>query len=195
MKILKIALAMTIALTGCTKAPQTKSLDLTKLSDNVSAGEDFYLYVNQNWMNEHPLTGEYARFGNFDLLRDTAQERVRQLVLDVAKSNPEEGTVAYKVATVFNLAMDSTRRNAEGARPIRADLNRIEATPADSMTELFMWMHGNFASPFFGAGPMENFSNSNEYAMYSSGGGMGLGDRDYYLENDERNTTVREAYK
>lgn len=195
MKILKIALAMTIALTGCTKAPQTKSLDLTKLSDNVSAGEDFYLYVNQNWMNEHPLTGEYARFGNFDLLRDTAQERVRQLVLDVAKSNPEEGTVAYKVATVFNLAMDSTRRNAEGARPIRADLNRIEATPADSMTELFMWMHGNFASPFFGAGPMENFSNSNEYAMYISGGGMGLGDRDYYLENDERNTTVREAYK
>lgn len=195
MKILKLALAMTIALTGCTKAPQTKSLDLTKLSDSIPAGEDFYLYVNQTWMNEHPLTGEYARFGNFDLLRDTAEERVRQIVLDVAKSNPEKGSVAHKVATIYNLAMDSTRRNAEGATPILADLQKIESTPADSMVDLFMWMHGNYASPFFGAGPMEDMQNSNEYAMYVSGGGMGLGDRDYYLADDERNTTVREAYK
>jgi len=101
MKILKFALVMAIALTGCTKAPTTKSLDLTKLSDSISAGEDFYLYVNQSWMNEHPLTGEYARFGNFDLLRDTAQERVRQIVTGVAESNPEKGSVAYKVATVY----------------------------------------------------------------------------------------------
>lgn len=195
MKIVKIALAMTIALTGCTKAPQTKSLDLSKLSDSISAGEDFYLYVNQNWMKEHPLTGEYARFGNFDLLRDTAQERVRQIVTDVAASNPEKGTVAYKVATVYNLAMDSARRNAEGAQPILADLKRIESTPKDSLTDLFMWMHANFASPFFGAGPMEDMQDSNRYAMYVSGGGMGLGDRDYYLQDDERNTAVREAYK
>jgi len=195
MKIVKIALAMTIALTGCTKAPQTKSLDLSKLSDSISAGEDFYLYVNQNWMEEHPLTGEYARFGNFDLLRDTAQERVRQIVTDVAASNPEKGTVAYKVATVYNLAMDSARRNAEGAQPILADLKRIESTPKDSLTDLFMWMHANFASPFFGAGPMEDMQDSNRYAMYVSSGGMGLGDRDYYLQDDERNTAVREAYK
>ncbi len=195
MKFQNIALAMIITLTGCSKAPQTKSLDLTKLSDSIAAGEDFYLHVNEKWMAEHPLTGEYARFGNFDLLRDTAQERVKQLVLDVAASNPEKGSVAYKVATIYNLAMDSTRRNAEGATPILADLNKIENTPADSLTDLFMWMHANYASPFFGAGPMEDMNNSNEYAMYISGGGMGLGDRDYYLADDEYNTKVREAYK
>jgi len=195
MKIKNIALAMIITLTGCTKAPQTKSLDLTKLSDSIAAGEDFYLHVNEKWMAEHPLTGEYARFGNFDLLRDTAQERVKQLVLDVAASSPEEGTVAYKVATIYNLAMDSTRRNAEGAQPILADLQKIENTPADSLKELFLWMHENYANPFFGASPMEDMNNSSEYAMYISGGGMGLGDRDYYLADDEYNTKVREAYK
>ncbi|MDE6512582.1 MAG: M13 family metallopeptidase, partial [Muribaculaceae bacterium] len=163
MKLLKLALAMAISLTACTKAPTTKSLDLAKLSDSIPAGEDFYLYVNNAWMQEHPLTGEYARFGNFDLLRDTAQERVRQLVTGVAASNPEEGTVAYKVATIYNLAMDSVRRNAEGAQPILADLQRIENTPADSLTELFIWMHGNYASPFFSASIMENLANSNEY--------------------------------
>ena len=63
------------------------------------------------------------------------------------------------------------------------------------MEDLFLWMHGNYASPFFGAGPMEDLMNSTVYAMYVSGGGMGLGDRDYYLLNDERNTAVRNAYK
>ena len=195
MKLVKVALLMAIALTGCTKAPHTKSLDLTKVSTDIKPGEDFYLYVNQAWMNEHPLTGEYARFGNFDLLRDTAEERVHQLVEGLAATNPEEGTVAYKVSTVFNLAMDSVRRNAEGAAPILPLLQRIESTPADSMKQLFHFMHAEVASPFFGAGPMEDFSDSNRYAMYLMNGGMGLGDRDYYLLDDERNTQVREAYK
>lgn len=63
------------------------------------------------------------------------------------------------------------------------------------MNDLFLWMHGNYASPFFGAGPMEDLANSTVYAMYLDGAHLGLGDRDYYLLDDERNTSVREAYK
>jgi putative endopeptidase len=63
------------------------------------------------------------------------------------------------------------------------------------MEDLFMWMHGNYSSPFFSAGPQEDLANSNVYAMYVSGGSLGLGDRDYYLQNDKRNKEVREAYK
>lgn len=190
-----LAIAMTLVATSCSKAPSTKSLDLSKLSAEISPAEDFYLHVNQTWMNEHPLTGEYARYGNFDLLRDSAQEQVRSLVLEVAESNPQPGSVAFKVATVYNLAMDSTRRNAEGAEPIKPLLAKIENAKPEEMTDLFLWVHKNYSSPFFGAGPMENLMNSNEYAMYVSSGALGLGDRDYYLLDDERNTAVREAYK
>ncbi len=63
------------------------------------------------------------------------------------------------------------------------------------MEDLFIWMHGNYASPFFGAGPMEDMANSTKYAMYVSGARLGMGDRDYYLLDDERNTAVRNAYK
>ncbi len=87
------------------------------------------------------------------------------------------------------------RRNAEGYAPIVADLRRIENTKHEEMTDLFYWMHGNYASPFFGAGPMEDLADSKVYAMYVSGGGMGLGDRDYYLLDDARNKKVREAYQ
>ncbi len=63
------------------------------------------------------------------------------------------------------------------------------------MKNLMLWMHKYYANPFFSAGPMEDMADSNRYAMYISGGSMGLGDRDYYLLNDKENTRIRDAYK
>ncbi|MCM1164180.1 MAG: M13 family metallopeptidase [Muribaculaceae bacterium] len=194
------ALALTIAAAGAVscsgpKAEHLASLNPEYIDSTTSPGADFYTFVNKGWMEANPLTGEHARYGRFDTLSDSSEVRVRKLVEGLGETNPEPGTVAFKVWTVYSQAMDTARRNAEGAQPILADLKKIEDTPHEGMTDLFLWMHGNYASPFFGAGPMEDFDNSEAYAMYISGGGMGLGDRDYYLENDERNTQVRNAYK
>jgi putative endopeptidase len=172
-----------------------KSLNPAYFDQNTPAGTDFYKHVNKGWQDTHPLTPEHARYGNFNILDDSSQVRVKNIVLNLGATNPQQGSVAQKVWTIYSQAMDSTRRNADGAKPILADLKKIETTPHEGMEDLFIWMHGNYASPFFGAGPMENLANSNEYAMYVSGGGMGLGDRDYYLQNDKRNKEVREAYQ
>ena len=184
---------------ACTKAKGSKfkSLNPDYFADSIPAGTDFYAHVNKGWMEAHPLKPEYSRFGQFNVLNDENEERVREIVLGLSKQNPEEGTVAFKVATIYEHAMDSVRRNTEGADPIAADLQKIndwEEKP-EALDDLFLWIHANYASPFFSAGPQENLNNSNEYAMYVGGGGLGLSDRDYYLENDERNTAVREAYK
>lgn len=200
MKILPIAavaMTLTLAGTGCQshKTEHLASLNASYIDSTVAPGADFYTHVNKGWMEAHPLTAEYARYGQFNILNDSSETRVRDLIQHLGDSKPENGTVAHKVWTVYSQAMDTTRRNAEGAQPILADLKKIEDTPHEGMEDLFLWMHGNYASPFFGAGPMEDLSNSNVYAMYVSGGGMGLGDRDYYLKDDERNTQVRNAYK
>lgn len=186
----------TIAMSASAAAPEhLKSVNPDYFDNNIPAGTDFYGHINRGWQEAHPLTPEYSRFGQFNVLADQAQERVKEIVTGLSATNPEPGTVAYKVATIYELAMDSVRRNAEGAAPIQADLKRIENTPADGMEDLFIWMHGNFASPFFSAGPQEDLANSQVYAMYVGGGGMGLGDRDYYLSNDKENAKVRDAYK
>lgn len=201
MKSLHIALAFAatavVAATGCqgSRSEHMKSLNQAYFDTTVTAGEDFYTFVNSGWEKAHPLTAEHARYGQFNILNDSSEERVKQLILHLGDRNPQPGTVDHKVWTIYSQAMDSARRNAEGAAPIQAHLQKIENTPHEEMTDLFLWMHGNYASPLFGAGPMENLNNSNEYAMYVSGGSLGLGDRDYYLENDPRNTEVREAYK
>ncbi len=198
MKTTKIAIAMAVALsaTGAASAQEhLKSLDLKNCDTSVAPGTDFYQYVTKGWQQAHPLTAEYARYGQFNVLNDSSEQRVKDIVLNLGASNPEPGSVAFKVSTIYNLAMDSVRRNAEGAKPILADLKKIEDTPESGMEDLLMWMHGNFASPFFSAGIQEDLSNSSEYAMYIGGGGMSLRDRDYYLKDDKRNKEVREAFK
>ena len=195
--IAAVAMTLTFTAVSCKKdaADHLASLNPNYIDTTIAPGTDFYSHVNKGWMDAHPLTAEYARYGQFNILNDSSEHRVRSLVENLGATNPQPGTVAHKVWTIYSQAMDTARRNAEGAKPILADLKKIEDTPHEGMEDLFLWMHGNYASPFFGAGPMEDLANSNVYAMYVSGGGMGLGDRDYYLQNDERNTAVREAYK
>ncbi len=192
-----LALAATLMATPAVKAEKEhlKSINPAYIDNSISPKNDFYHHVAKGWQDAHPLTEEYARYGQFNILNDSSENRVKEIVLNLGATNPEPGTVAFKVATIYNQAMDSARRNAEGAKPILADLKKIETTPHEGMEDLFLWMHGNYSSPFFGAGPMEDLANSKVYAMYISGGGMGLGDRDYYLKNDKRNKEVREAYK
>lgn len=200
MKLFPItAMAMTLSLAavscGSGNSEHLASLNVNYIDTTIPAGQDFYTRINKGWMEANPLTPEHARYGQFDIINDTCEARVKSLVEGLGATNPQEGTVAHKVWTIYSLAMDTARRNAEGATPILADLKKIEDAPADKMTDLFLWMHGNYASPFFGAGPMEDFINSTQYAMYLSGASLGLGDRDYYLLDDERNTSVRNAYK
>lgn len=198
MKLFKSALLALAALCAGSTAYATehmKSLNPDFFDKTTSAGEDFYKFVNQGWMDANQLTPEYSRYGQFNILTDSSNNRIKNIVLNLAASNPEKGSVAYKVATIYEQAMDSVRRNREGAKPIKADLAKIENTTHEGMTDLLLWIHANYASPFFGAGPMEDLGNSKVYAMYVSSGGMTLGDRDYYLLNDKRNKEVREAYK
>lgn len=196
MNLTKILLAAALVVGTslmATAQEHTKSLNPQYFDKTVAPKSDFYHYVNNGWMKAHPLTPERARFGQFDILNDTNQVRIQGIVMNLASTNPQPGTVAFNVATIYEQGMDSVRRNAEGAKPILADLAYIEK--ATNMPELIMWMHKNYANPFYSVGFMEDLKNSNVYAMYVEGASLGMGDRDYYLLNDKENKKVRNAYQ
>lgn len=172
-----------------------KSLDPQGISKEIPAGTDFYHHVNKKWMEANPLTDEYSRYGMFNILNDSSNNRVRRIVTGLAATNPKPGTNAYKIAALYEAAMDSTRRNKLGAQPIQAGLKKIENAKPQEMTDLFLWMHKSYGSPLMAAGPSEDLANSKVYSMYVQGPGLGLGDRDYYLKNDKRNKEVRAAYQ
>lgn len=177
------------------QADHLKSLDPKGIDPNTPATEDFYRHVNKGWMDSHPLTPEYSRYGAFNILTDSSNNRVRRIVTGLAETNPKAGTNAYKISTLYQQGMDSIGRNKLGAAPIKPLLAKIEGTDHDGMTDLHLWMQKNYSSPLFSGGPQEDLANSQVYAMYLGSNSLGLGDRDYYLLNDKRNKDVRAAYE
>lgn len=173
---------------------KTKSLDVNGLDNTVSPKTDFYHHVNTKWQKDHPLTAEYSRYGQFNILNDSSNNRVQRIVTGLASKNPEKGTNAFKIATLYEQGMDSIRRNREAAVPIKNKLAKIENAKPSEMLDLFRWMQRNEDSPLFSLGIQEDLANSQIYALYVSSSGLFLGDRDYYLLNDKRNKEIRNAY-
>ena len=193
-RLLILSMAMGLMVSGAGAQEHLKSLNGKGLDQTVSPKEDFYHHVNNAWMKSHPLTPEYSRYGQFNILNDSSNNRIKRLVTGLAATNPKPGTNAYKIATLYEQGMDSVRRNALGATPIKADLAKIENAKPEEMEDILLWMHKNYGSPFLGVGPQEDLANSSVYAMYIGAAGLGLGDRDYYLVKDKKNDEIRKAY-
>lgn len=170
----------------------TENLDPT-----IDPREDFYMYACGGWKKNHPLKGEFARFGTFDLLRENAREQLKELIMNLA-SHPDagiKGTIAQKVSDIYNMGMDAERINREGVAPILPMTEKVENMKSEDFTDIVAWMHSGIASPFFGTGVGTDARDSNMNVMHIGEVGLGLGDRDYYLEKSERNDEVLAAYQ
>lgn len=171
-----------------------KGVDRNNLDLVTAPGTDFYQYACGGWMKSHPLDPQYARFGTFDQMAESSREQLKELVLNLSKQQNAKGTMAQKVGDIFNMGMDSTRLNSEGAKPLMKDIDFVKGVKKATLPEMVAFMHMGIASPFFDSGVMADLKNSDVNLMYIQQSGMGLGDRDYYLDEDANTKKVREAY-
>lgn len=121
------ALALTIA-AGCEskkEAVMASGIDLGNLDTTVVRGADFFQYACGGWMKKHPLTDEYSRFGSFDMLAENNREQLKGLIAEIAGQENEKGTVAQKIADIYNLAMDSAKHRRNRAYQSRFGENRF----------------------------------------------------------------------
>lgn len=185
--------AMTLILPFGASAVTPKGVDRANLDPSVCPCTDFYQYACGGWMNAHPLSDEFSRFGTFDQLAELNRTQVRDLVLGLDASKEAEGTNARKIADLYALGMDTLRLNREGAAPVFEDLQIIANTPRGQVVDLLATMPG--ISGFFGTYVESDMMDANRNVMYWGQGGLGLGDRDYYLENSENTVKVLMAYR
>ncbi len=189
-------MASLLMLASCAqeKADKVPAIDLTDLDTSVAPGEDFFRYADGGWIAKNPLKPEYARFGSFDVLRERNVERLNDLFSEMTKLNPEKGSVEQKIVDLYRQGLDSVRLNSEGAEPLKKYLDQIAAVDSKSaLARLAGRFYSTGIDAFFSGWVDADFINSDLQMLYVQQGGLGMGDRDYYV--DPKNAELHKGYQ
>ncbi|MBR6831633.1 MAG: M13 family metallopeptidase [Tidjanibacter sp.] len=190
-----LILAASIVMMSCAGNQDVKvpAIDRANFDETAAINQDFYQYANGGWMASHPMKPEYSRYGAFEMLGEQNEVRLNDIFSTLAEQQNEQGSVAQKIADLYKLGLDSARLNSEGAAPLMAGIGEIrQATDKKEISRLAGKMHGGMGSPFFSLYVDADLMNSTTNILYLNQGGLGIGDRDYYL--DEENEAIRQAY-
>lgn len=175
----------------------SSGIDLKNLDTSVKPGDDFYHYAAGGWLKSHPLDAEHVQNGAFTDLYEQSQKRIQDIILGFASKPQKQGTLGQKIGSLYNLLMDSVRLNREGWRPIKPTLDKIAAIKNRKEYQLVCAQldRNGESTMMFGIGAGADQKNSEWNLVAVGQGGLGLGERDYYLSDDAQNKRVLEAYK
>ena len=198
MKTRLLLLSLSLAATSAF-AQQTlgSGIDKANMDLSVKPGNDFYRYAAGGWLKSHPLDAEHPMNGAFVDLEEQNQKRIQELINEFASKPQKKGSLGQKIGSIYNLMMDSVRLNREGAAPLKPYLDKVAAIKNIHEYQYITSQldFEGIGAPLFSIGVGADQRNAAMNIVGISQGGLGLGERDYYLKDDEQTVKVREAYK
>ena len=195
MKRLTIFIATALMMTACATADkQVPAIDSNNFDESIARNDDFYQWATGGWQKNNPLKPEYSRYGSFDVLRENNEIRINELFDQMSKTTAEFGTVEQKISDLYKMGLDEERLNREGAEPIREAVTAILATEdREALIASIPSLHNDGIGVFFAGYPAADLADSNMNIFYLEQGGLGMGNRDYYV--DEKNAEIKAAYR
>ncbi|MDG4951043.1 M13 family peptidase [Weeksellaceae bacterium KMM 9724] len=170
-------------------------INVSLMDTTVRPQDDFYNFVNGNWMKNTEIPSDRGRWGSFDQLREYTDSISLKLLNKTLTETHEAGTDSQKVADLFNSIMDTVARDNAGIDPLKKDLDAIEKIA--SLDDVQTYLEKQTAK---GQNPLYSFyvrphtKNSNKNAVYLGGPSLGMS-RDYYHKNDKESTAKLMAYQ
>jgi putative endopeptidase len=184
----------TLSLAGENTA--NSGIDQTTFDQSVKPGDNFFLYVNGNWIKHNPIPPEYSRWGAFPKLRDDNLAALREILDGLAKSTQTLDADGRKLRDFYATATDEAKLEAAGAKPLAGALERIAkiSTPQELVAEAAR-LHLAGTPALFRMMVRQDEKQSNVYAVYVNQGGLGLPERDYYLGTTGDSKRIRDEYR
>lgn len=160
----------------------TFGFDVDGMDTSVRPGQDFNRFANGTYLRNTPIPADKSSYGAFHKLDDQAQLDLRALV-DESAANPGASPDAARIGNFYGSFMDEAAIERLGASPLEADLAEVRAADTrEKMAELMGRTQGGFGVNLFGVSVFEDLREPDKNSAYVSQGGLGLPDRDYYLE-------------
>ncbi|MBI9053175.1 MAG: M13 family metallopeptidase [Bacteroidales bacterium] len=192
-----IAIISMILTTSCQQQVDKKiTLDVSLIDTTFDPAEDFYHYANNGWMQNNPLPADESRYGSFDQLGKETSVKVQTLLEELAKGTYEAGSNEQKIGDFYSMGMDMETIEAQGLEPLKPEFEKIAsiATIEDVQKQIAHFHTYGIGSVFGFYGSIDS-KNSSMNIAHLSQSGLGMSDRDYYLNDDERTVEIRNAYE
>jgi putative endopeptidase len=182
---------------GSQSAADAHGVDLTILDKTCKPCEDFYHFASGEWLAKNPIPAAYPSWGRFNELAERNRELLHQ-ILETAAANAKAsaGSNEQKIGDFYASCMDEKQINAAGAKPLDAEVARINAirSTADLQAEIAR-LQGMGVSALFEFGSTQDEKDSSQVIGGADQGGIGLPDRDYYTKADDKSKQLLQQYE
>jgi predicted metalloendopeptidase len=192
--------ALALILVAATTADQNASTQ--EMDPSIKPGDDFYLYANGGWLKTVQAAGK-SSFDNRAVLTERTSQRVREIIQDAAASQPTKGSITQKVGDYYASFMDVDRNEAKGLAPLADEIATISAITNKTSLSAYLGATLNTevdgltanADHIFGVWVNQSFNDSKHYYFHLLQGGLGMPDRDSYLDPSPKAATLRTQYQ
>ncbi|MEO8927561.1 MAG: M13 family metallopeptidase, partial [Caulobacteraceae bacterium] len=181
-------------------------VDRAGMDAAVAPGDDFFAYANGTWVKTTEIPPDRARWGVGAIMAQGTDRRTADLIQETAAASPAPGSEARKIADYYGAYMDEGAIEAAGGAPLAPALARIAAIADKSA--LAAALGGELRADvdilnatnlhtdrLFGLWVAQDLDEPSRYAPFLVQGGLGLPDRDYYLDPSPRMAAIRAAYQ
>ncbi|MCX6317136.1 MAG: M13 family metallopeptidase [Bacteroidetes bacterium] len=165
------------------------------IDTTVKPSDDFFDYANGGWIKKNPIPEEQSSWGIGNLVIEENLKRIREIAEKAAKSGASKGTPDQQIGDFWTMAMDSTKIESEGLKPLQPLLDKVNAvTDIKTLVATVAELKKSGSSTLFGDGVWQDAKNSEVMAYNLMQGGIGLPEREYYFKNDSATIAIRKEY-